>query len=271
MIKYLLNIIKGIFIGIGVVVPGVSGSVIAILFGVYDQTIYILNNPSENIKKNILFLTSLLIGIVLGTNLFGNVLMYLLKTNETLICYIFAVLILTGVPMLKNEIDKKNNGSFNIKIFLITLTISFILFILNKINYSNVTIYSGNFKVFILLIIGGFLFIAGKIIPGVSSSFFMMIIGIYDLVLNLMANPFSFSIYNYIELIPFFIGVLLGLFIITKILNSLLQNYYSETYSGIIGFVVGSIFAIIPELNIYYIVISIITLLVFNKIYKIVK
>lgn len=261
-----INILKGIIIGIGIVVPGVSGSVIAIFLGVYDKMINIISNLKKELLKNKYFVISLAIGIIIGINIFGNILIYLLNWNKTLICYIFSVFILCGIPTLKNEIKQKND-KINIKILLTTLIISFILFLADKCNF-NLINNTNNLLMFFNLFLGGFLYASGKIIPGVSSSFFMMVLGIYDLILKLMVSPLSFSVNEYIRLIPFFLGVLIGIIVISKILCYLLSKYFVETYSGIMGFVVGSVFAIIPEFNILYSLISIICIYLYYKIVK---
>lgn len=259
----MINILKGILIGIGIIIPGVSGSVIAVFLGVYDKTIKIMSNLKKEFFENKYFILSLSIGVIIGVNIFGNVLISLLNINKTLIYYIFSMLILCGVPTLKREIEQKN-GKLNKKILLITLISSLILFIFERrLNFKQ-----DNLTSFLNLFIGGFLYSIGKIVPGISSSFFMMILGIYDLILKLMTNPLLFSINEYIMLIPFFLGILIGIIVITKILCYLLDKYFSETYSGIIGFTVGSVFFMIPKFNVFYSLISIICLYLYYKIVK---
>ena len=96
------------------------------------------------------------------------------------------------------------------------------------------------------MLLAGFLYISGKIIPGISSSFFLMILGLYDYILNIMSNPFLLTVIDLIRLIPFIIGVIIGFIILIKIINKLLSNYFVKTYSAIIGFILGSIIAIYP-------------------------
>lgn len=242
------NIIKGILIGMGVVIPGVSGSVLAILLGVYENILFIFNNFDLDIKNNISYLLKLIIGILIGMSIFGNIILFLMPKYNILISFIFVGLILGSIPGLINEIKVKNK-KFSFKLFFLSLTISFLLFFLGNIETLQITNHSGSLKSIILLILGGFLFISGKIIPGISSSFFMMILGLYNYVLNFMSNPFSISVYGYIEFIPFIIGCILGIIILTKFINFCLITKFEQTYSCIIGFVAGSIFSIIPEVQ----------------------
>jgi putative membrane protein len=121
------------------------------------------------------------------------------------------------------------------------------------------------------MLIAGFLYIAGKIIPGISSSFFLMILGLYDYILNIMSNPFSLTFIDLIKLIPFIIGIIIGFIVLIKLINKLLSNYFVKTYSSIIGFVLGSIIAIYPgfKFNLEYILSILIMICSFSLVYKI--
>ena len=77
--KHIIDLLKGMVIGISNVIPGVSGGTMAVVMGIYDKIIYSVNNFFKDIKKNILFLGTLGIGAVLGILLFTNVIDYLLK------------------------------------------------------------------------------------------------------------------------------------------------------------------------------------------------
>lgn len=267
----LYSIFSGVIIGAGVVLPGVSGSVIAIMLGIYDKVIYLLNDNSKKLVSKIKDLLPLLFGLLIGVILFGNILLFFFNKYEIQIRYIFMGLILGGVPVLNKEIKDKG-GNINYKFLIITLLCSLALFILSKYDFSFSSMNFNDIPFFGLLI-AGVLYISGKIIPGISSSFFMMILGLYDYILMLFANPFSFTLAQYIKFIPFIIGIILGLLILIKLINNLLSNYFSITYSSIIGFVLGSIFAIFPgmKLEFGYIVSLIMMILAFTLTYKMSK
>ncbi len=265
------SIFSGTLIGTGIILPGVSGSVIAIMLGVYDKIIYLLNDNSKNILNKIKELFPLLIGMLIGIIFFGNILLYLFKKYEIQLCYIFIGLILGGVPTLLNEL-KKNKSNINYKFLTITFLISLFLVILSNSN----TIFfqmNPNQISFPSLFIAGILYISGKIIPGISSSFFMIVLGLYDYILKMISNPFSLTIFEYIKFIPFILGVIVGLLILIKLINYLLSNYFAKTYSAIIGFVIGSVFAIFPgmKLELSYFISIILMLLSFIFTYKMSK
>lgn len=243
--NFIYLLISGFIIGICAVLPGISGTVIAIMIGIYDKVINILIT-----KKNIKELVPLSIGLLLGIFLFGKIMYTLFNLYEIQIKYIFIGIILASIYSLNNEIIKKENKNLNIKYFLIAIITSLVMFFITN----NLTNIESNIS-FIKLFIGGFLYISGKIVPGVSSSVFMMILGLYKYVLLFLSNPIIFLEKYYYELIPFSLGAVLGLVILIKVINYLLKNHFQKTYSLIIGLVFSSIIAIFPgfKLNSTYI------------------
>lgn len=264
------SFISGIIIGIGVILPGVSGSVIAIMLGIYDKVIYLLNDSRKTTIRKVVELLPIILGVFIGIMIFGNILLIFIENYEIQIKYLFIGLILGGVPILKKEIENKNNSKLKYNYMIITFIFSLLLFLLpNLSTLGNVENTGSFFK----MLAAGFLYISGKIIPGISSSFFMMILGLYDYILNIMSNPFSLTIYELVKLVPFFIGVLFGFIILLRLINYLLSNYFSETYSIIIGFVLGSIIAIYPgfKLQVTYIFSIVIMISAFCLTYKMSK
>lgn len=261
------KLFSGFIIGIGVILPGVSGSVLAIILGIYDKVIYLLNDTSKRLVDKLKELLPIIIGILLGIMFFGNILLALVHNYEVEVKYLFIGLILGGVPILKQEIEKKKNGKINYKYVIITLILSLILFILSDVNNLNLQSSSNSF---FKMIISGFLYISGKIIPGISSSFFLMVLGLYEYILNIMSNPFLLTFNDIIQLIPFIIGNIIGFIVLIKLINKLLSNHFVKTYSAIIGFVLGSIIAIYPgfEFSIKYILSILIMVVSFIIVYK---
>ena len=245
------NIMIGITIGGGMILPGVSGGVLAVIFGIYEKMLDSVANFFKDIKKNSLFLGPIIIGLIIGVLLFGKILFFLFDNYEMQAKYTFMGLILGGVPTLFKEIEKKGNEKTKTLILLISFIISIALFVLGKeklnIDFSN-QLDSGLIS-FGLLFLTGFLFISGKIIPGISSSFLLMLIGMYQFLLNVLNNPFGLPKNEYMQFIPFSLGVVVGAAILIKMIRYLLKNKFSATYSAIIGFVIGSISAIYPGIT----------------------
>ena len=238
----LYTLFCGIIIGIGVILPGVSGSVIAIMLGIYDKIIYLINDNTKGIVYKMKQLFPILIGLIVGIMIFGNLLIFFIEKYEIQIKYLFIGLILASVPILKKQIDEKYEKGINYRYLIGTFIFSLLLFILPNFEYFQYD----NSNSFIKMLIAGFLYISGKIVPGISSSFFLMILGMYNYILGVMSNPFSITMYEFIKLIPFFIGIIIGLISLLKLINYLLLHHFIKTYSVIIGFVLGSIIAIYP-------------------------
>ena len=174
--------------------------------------------------------------------IFGNILLKIYEYYEFQMKYIFIGLIFGGVPILVNEL-KDNGGVLKMKTLIFSVIFSLLL-IPSVISYDNVSNLNP-----IKLFIAGILYISGKIIPGISSSFFMMLLGMYERVLLMLSNPFSLSYFEWISFIPFIIGIIVGVIILIKVVNYLFNKHLSLTYSIIIGFVCGSTLSIFPGLE----------------------
>lgn len=247
--SFLNNLLSGALIGIGFIIPGVSGGIIAVLLGVYDKIIYSISNLKEDFIKNFIFIFSILLGIGLGSVLFSNVLIYLLEKREFPIKYIFMGFIIGGLPSLIKEI--RNNSSFKAKIIdykLLAVSIIFSVLLFFVENNGILKFSSNNLNVWNLLL-AGIVYSAGKIVPGISGSALLMLLGVYEYLLNCLANPFSLSVKNILFLSPFIFSFIVSSIILIKLMNYLLKKHYNKTYSVILGFVIGSILFVYPGFN----------------------
>ena len=265
----------GILIGTAMIIPGVSGSVIAVIFGVYDKSITALTNLFKNFKKNIIYLFILGSGILTGAIWFSNVMMFLYEKHEIITKFSFIGLILGGIPFLINEIKKKKTEKINVKMFLITLLFSLVLWYLSE-NLINLTININNSSKilnFFLLFLTGFIYSVGKVIPGISGSFLLILIGMYEFVLSIMANPVSVVVTSFDKILPFMLGLIFGVIVLLKLMKYLLDKKFGLTYSIIIGFVIGSIPALIPKFSFNLDFITAVTMMFFCFVlsYKLTK
>jgi len=250
-------LIAGLLIGIGIILPGVSGGVIAVILGIYDKIIFSINNFFEDKKNNTIFLLKLFVGIILGTILGAKTLVYFFNKYFIEVSYLFIGLILGTIPLLIKDYNKKSSDDINYYILVIVMLLSlfFSLIIKQNISYKNNSLIS--------LFISGFLFAIGKVVPGISSSVLLNLVGKYQLYLTIFSNPIDYIINNFIDFLIILFGLLLGIFISLKIMSFLLKKYYSTTYSVIIGFVVGSVVVMYPgTINFPGIVIMLIGLVV---------
>lgn len=232
--------LAGLLIGIGIVLPGVSGGVIAVILNVYDKIIFALNNFYEDKKSNAIFLFKIFLSVIVGTILSANLLSFFFEKYLVEVSYLFIGLVIGTVPLLINNYNEKCNKPLNYSILIIIMSITIILSIYLKGNFVN------NSNSSLLLFLSGFLFALGKVVPGLSSSVLLNLIGKYDLFLLLFSNPINFIVMKRNEFFMILVGLLVGVFLSLKLMSFCLKNYYSITYSIIIGFVVGSVTVMYP-------------------------
>ena len=237
--KGFLNIIKGIFIGAGAIVPGVSSGVLCVIFGIYEKLLDDVLNFLKDIKQNIKFLFPIVLGVGIGVLIFSNALNYVLYEFPTQTKSIFIGLIIGTIPSLLKEVNEKEKfHPQNLIYLLIALGIGIISVILE--NRISIIRDIGDINIFYLVICGAMMSL-GIIVPGVSSTIILMLLGVYPVYLQ------SIATINLPVLIPMGIGLLLGSIIVMKITKRLLEKYYAKTFYSIIGFTIGSIFVLFPQ------------------------
>ncbi len=240
----------GTLIGTAMIIPGVSGGVLAVIFNVYDKMINSLTNLFKDFKKNFIFLTILGSGIGVGTIWFSKVMMFLYNYHEVVTKFAFVGLILGGVPYLFKEVKQNTNQTVNYKAMVITFLISVGLWFISSyvVNIDMDANFKNPLVSIINLFIAGIIYSIGKVIPGISGSFLLIIIGMYEYVLSILSNPFAITVDDVLKLIPFVGGLILGVVVLLKLMNYLLKHHFRTVYSVIIGFVIGSVPVLIPGL-----------------------
>lgn len=234
-----LNIVKGIFIGAGAIVPGVSSGVLCVIFGIYEKLLDAVLNFFKDIKQNIKFLFPIALGVGIGVLLFSNMLNYLLYEFPIQTKSIFIGLILGTIPSLIKQVNEKETFKpQNVIYLLIALGIGVITVIVE--NRMNIVSNGDSMSIMYLVMCGAIMSI-GIVVPGVSSTIILMLLGVYSVYLQSVAN-----LYLPI-LIPMGIGLILGSIIVMKLTKKLLETYYAQTFYSIIGFTIGSIFVLLPQ------------------------
>ena len=234
--------LAGLLIGMGIVLPGVSGGVIAVILNVYDKIIFSVNNFSKNKKENFIFLAKMFIFLIIGAIISANLLTYFFEKYLVEMSYLFIGLVLGTVPLIVRTFKEKCDKPLNYIVLVIVMITSVLLTTFLKGNL----IELGDNNSIIGLFLAGFLFIVGKVVPGLSSSIMLSIIGQYDLLLTAFSNPLAFVSSNFGNFIIILIGLLVGLVISMKAMSFFLEKFYSLTYSVIIGFVIGSVVVLYP-------------------------
>lgn len=251
--KFIKDCLKGICIGAGAILPGISSGVLCVIFGIYDKLVESVLGIFHDFKKNSLFLFPIILGCFIGVILFGNVLNFLFTSYPTPTKYAFIGLILGSIPILVKKVN--SNKTFRLHYFIYTL-IAFGIGLLTVIieNYISTNILLTNTSILptnnalpistiILLLVAGFFMSIGIVVPGVSSTLILMCFGIYNTYLD------AISILNLSILIPLGTGVIIGGIIFLKLIKYLLDHYYMQTFYSIIGFTLGSILVLYSPLT----------------------
>ncbi|MBR6253705.1 MAG: DUF368 domain-containing protein [Clostridia bacterium] len=276
MKEFILDVVKGMLIGVANVIPGVSGGTIAVSTGVYEKIIDAINNIRKEFKQSVKTLFPFVVGIIIGIIALAFVITFLLNNEiakvPTTACFIG--LVLGGVPMLHNKIKDEKLKWTHIVAFIITLAIIIVpaAVAVNTKPIDNMELNAINVIILGML---GVISAAAMVVPGVSGSMILMMLGYYDYVIGTIKNTiselvhfnFTDSLNGIIVMIPFAIGVLLGIIIITKIISTILKRWPNASTWGILGLVVASPFAIIVKIgtvtiNPLIVILSVITFIV---------
>lgn len=236
--KNIILFIKGIIIGIGKVIPGVSGAVLAIILKVYDEGINKIVNIFKEPKKNIPYLLIIGTGILLGILIFSNIINYALNNYYAITMLFFIGLIIGGIPSILKEVNKKD--------YIISLIILIIFTIISLININNNYILKNNFIDYIIFFIGGIIETCGTVIPGLSSTALLLILGIYNKIIESISN-ISKLIIDYKILLPFILGITSSIILVSKTISIALKKYKKKTYSVILGLILSSVIVLVVK------------------------
>lgn len=250
MKESILLVIKGFIMGIANIIPGVSGGTLAIILGIYEKFIGALSHFFKNFKENIKFLALVFLGIGISLITMSHFIDFSFKNFPIPTTLFFVGLVIGGIPLLYNKVkgkkEKKQISSWII--FAITFMIVIFMALFDKIFGTVGTVDFVNMNLFgyILLFFVGAIVAATMIIPGVSGSLVLMLLGYYYPIINLIKELTQFNNLgnNLIIAIVFGIGVLVGIVLISRLIEYLFKKFESKTYYGVLGFVFASIIAI---------------------------
>lgn len=266
----IILIIKGFIIGLAKIIPGVSGSMLAVSLGLYEKGLDSICNYFKDIKKNTFFLGTIGIGIITAIIFGSKVISYLILNFNLPTMFLFIGLIAGTIPNLIEEtgINKKSDWFIVIISFLI-------IYILSTITESGKFSPDKSLFSYIYILIFGFIDAATMIIPGISGTAIFILIGCYSFILEMFGNltNFDYILSNFSFIIMFGIGLIIGALIITNLMNYLLKNHKEKTYASIIGFALSSIVILLNNtLGVNFTFIEIIIAIILSMIgYKITK
>ncbi|HDC5618686.1 TPA: DUF368 domain-containing protein [Staphylococcus aureus] len=245
-----INILKGFAMGTSDLVPGVSGGTIALLLGIYNQFIASISGIfSRRFWPSFTFLIPIIIGMLLAMGSLSNLFNYLLSQHHIPTMFFFGGLIIGIVPYLLKISNYKT--SFTTKHYMMVIAGIAILIVITLMNNSDKhagethTLSTG---LIIKYFIAGMCASSAMLLPGISGSFMLLVFGVYGTVMLAISEVVKLNFAGLPILLAVGFGVLAGFIISSKIIQYFLTHHKLMTFALIIGFVVGSLFAVFPGL-----------------------
>lgn len=240
--QYLWLLLSGAVFGVANVIPGVSGGTMAVVMGVYDGLVDAIGNFRKNWRKSVKFLLPFLAGAGVAILLFAKLVRVLLEAYPTQVLFFFCGLIIGCLPAVAKRAAESGIKPGTVIAGLVTLAFMIATMFFQGSETGNVlqslTVQSG-----LLLFISGMVAAFAMVIPGVSGSMMLMIMGMYWTVLTAVDEL------NILLLLPFALGVLAGLLLGTKFIAFCLKRFPSVTYGAIVGLVLGSVVAMFRDVS----------------------
>ncbi|HEA0001417.1 DUF368 domain-containing protein [Staphylococcus aureus] len=245
-----INILKGFAMGTSDLVPGVSGGTIALLLGIYNQFIASISGIfSRRFWPSFTFLIPIIIGMLLAMGSLSNLFNYLLSQHHIPTMFFFGGLIIGIVPYLLKISNYKT--SFTTKHYMMVIAGIAILIVITLMNNGDkhagetLTLSTG---LIIKYFIAGMCASSAMLLPGISGSFMLLVFGVYGTVMLAISGVVKLNFAGLPILLAVGFGVLAGFIISSKIIQYFLTHHKLMTFALIIGFVVGSLFAVFPGL-----------------------
>ena len=233
MKSFLYRVLCGFCLGISVFAPGISGSIMAIIMGIYDKLLDITSNPFKNFKNNFRFLLPLGIGALISLVLFILVFSYLFETYEKAVFMLFIGLIIGNLPMVYKDARKSKFKWYYILGTVAAFAVALIVGIMSEgtgaaqVARENI----GLVRIALSGVLAGF----ASLVPGMSVSMILIVMGVYD---YLIAAAKSLDVVT--------IAVVGVAFVLSMIASSKLIKFVFSKFSGmahfmVLGFLIGSV------------------------------
>ena len=226
----LSRFLKGVVIALGFILPGVSGGVLAAILGIYERMLRFMAHLTKNFKENLLFFLPVGIGGIVGVGVLSKPLEWLLQNYQIVVLWGFAGAIIGTLPALAKESTLKSKRTMgDLFWFFGTMIIGFLfLYFMGDI----LGTIPANFLGFVL---AGGLIALGVLVPGLSPSNLLLVLGLYDPMLKGFKGFDILGVF-----LPIAIGGLLVMLLFSKLMEWLLEHYHSKVYHFILGIVIAS-------------------------------
>ncbi len=237
--EHLFDVLKGFAVGASMTVPGVSGGTMAMIIGVYDRLITAVSRIFSEPKKHIWFLLKFCAGGVAGVVMLAGLITWALDTPAGLpLRFAFMGAVAGGIPLIFRKAGLKK---IYIKSIPPILTGVVVVVLLAQLPEGLFSPSREGLAAAAVQLAGGVIVAAALVLPGISASHMMYMLGIYEPVMD------SVSRFDVISLLPMAAGLIAGTFLTARLLEKLLERHSQGCYLVILGFMAGSLRELIPE------------------------
>lgn len=239
--EHIINVLKGVVIGVANAIPGVSGGTMMVIMRVFDRLLGAVTLNLKKLKENFVFLLTIIIGMGIGVILSAKVLNICFENFYVQTQFFFMGVVLGSLPMIYKEATKeKKLEPIHLIPFAIGLGVIIGVTVISM-SATNSVITSLTPVTFFYLLVISVVAAAAMIMPGLSGSLVLLILGGYQTVINAVDEM------NIMVLIPVGIGIILGILLCAKVITLCLKKWQRGTYAVILGLIVGSFYAIWPR------------------------
>ena len=253
--RFIIKLFKGALIGISVVIPGVSGGSMAMSMGIYDSIIDFVTARKGTIRQG-RFLLPYAMGVLAGVAVFSYFIEMMFAAFPLQTACAFVGMILGALPMLLRQVQGRRFGGTHALLLLGTAALMVLLPIASR--HAGEVGALQSTALYALLSFGlGFIAAATMVVPGVSGSMLLILLGYYEPMLQYV-NGFTAALLRLdgtvmldraVILAPFALGVVLGIICMARVIRALLRRFPYSTYYAIMGLVLASPFAVLYHQN----------------------
>ena len=233
----------GFLLGVSILAPGLSGSVVAILMGVYLNLIQIASNPLKEFKKNFFFLLPMGIGAIISILLFVKILGFLFSDYEIQARMLFFGLVVGSLPDLWKQVKGTSLKGKNGVGLAFAFVLAAVFGIMTRVGTVSITAEPN----MVFLCVVGFVAGVAAIVPGLSVSVILMLFGAYTYLMTAASSYTSDLSGAVMTLLPVGVFFIAGLILFSKVVKMLFQKYDRLAYSMVFGFMCGTLISVFPE------------------------
>ncbi len=249
--RNIILFLKGILMGVANIIPGVSGGTLAVSMNIFDKLIEAINSLFKDLKGSVMFLLPIFLGMGFGIIAFSSIIEFGLTNYAFTTSMLFAGLIVGSIPLIYGKAVEK--GSSFIDYILGLIVFLGLCFMATKEGVSDTNVeYTVNLMFFIKFFFIGVIAASAMIIPGISGSFILMLLGAYTIIITSVSNlveylkditNFDILLQSLYVLVPTGLGIVVGVLLVSKVIGFLLEKSQTKLYFIVLGLIFGSIFA----------------------------